>query len=124
MPQEGLRVTNQQLLPETTNLRKNTSTKPCGITPGDYSKYEAMVRDEFGVDAPIMLEIARAESRFDPTAKNCSSSATGIFQILKGTWEGAACAGERTDAISNIKCARKLYTVSGVKPWESSREMW
>ena len=96
----------------------------CGIKSGDYSQYRAMVVAEFGADAPVMIDIADAESNFDPSAKNCGSTATGIFQILKGTWEGAECTGSRTDPRDNIRCARIIYEDSGTTPWNSSSHAW
>lgn len=84
---------------------------------------EAMVRAEF-VDAPIMVDIARAESRFNPLAKNPKSTATGVFQILVGTWADYGCVGSRTDAHDNIKCARIIYERSGTTPWISSKANW
>lgn len=75
-------------------------------------------------DAPIMLKVAIAESRLVPTAKNPESSATGLFQVLQGTWIGAGCKGDPKNADDNIACARKLYDDSGLVPWEASREHW
>lgn len=82
-----------------------------------------MVRAAFP-DAPIMIEVARAESQFIPTAKNPNSSATGVFQILLSTWNGYKCTGNRTNAADNIACARKLYDASGTTPWNASKYMW
>lgn len=84
---------------------------------------EQMVRTAFP-DAPVMLDIARAESSFDPKAKNPNSTATGIFQILIGTWNDYKCLGERTDALDNIVCARKIYDDVGTTPWNSSKANW
>ena len=39
-----------------------------------------------GIDPGIALAIAQAESSLNPRAKNPASSATGLFQITKGTW--------------------------------------
>lgn len=77
-------------------------------------------------DAPIMVDIARAESQFIATAKNPKSTATGVFQILIGTWEDPAygCTGDRMNPRDNIACARKIYDVSGVTPWLDSKGMW
>lgn len=75
-------------------------------------------------DAPVMFDIADAESSFNPSAKNASSTATGIFQILKGTWKSYDCSGVRTNASDNIACARKIYDDSGTRPWNSSKNKW
>lgn len=83
-------------------------------------------------DAPIMLEIAYCESGAQtPTdchgpinerAKNPTSSASGVFQITKATWEG--CAGDIFKAEDNIACARKIYDKRGTQPWDASRHAW
>ena len=52
--------------------------------------------DRVGIDASIMLAMAKQESGFDPNAKATSggnkgeggSSAKGLFQILDNTWKG------------------------------------
>ena len=84
-----------------------------------------MVIAEFK-DAPVMVSIARAESQFNPKAKNPNSTATGVFQILIGTWNDPyyGCVGERTDPQDNIDCARKIYEKSGTVPWNSSKANW
>lgn len=84
---------------------------------------QELVVSEFR-DAPVMVRIAKAESSFNPNAKNSSSTATGLFQILVGTWEYYDCKGSRTDAPSNIACARKIYEDSGTLAWKSSRAVW
>lgn len=40
-----------------------------------------------GVDAETLSTIARAESNFDPDAKNPNSSASGLFQFTNRTWK-------------------------------------
>ncbi len=77
-----------------------------------------------------MLKVAFCESGngcaapLDEKAKNPLSSASGIFQITKGTWEGAKCKGDIFTAKDNIDCAVKIYADSGLTPWEASRSGW
>lgn len=81
-----------------------------------------------------MLHVAYCESGnqtptgcigpIDPNAENPGSTATGVFQILIGTWEDYGCTGNRMDAEDNIACARKIYDQSGLTPWEASRHKW
>lgn len=40
----------------------------------------------YGIDFGTMKYIARRESRFDPWAKNPSSTASGLFQFLTSTY--------------------------------------
>lgn len=58
----------------------------------------------------LLLCIARVESGFNPKAKNPSSSASGVFQIINAT---AAALGlkleERFDAKANIAAMLKLF---------------
>ena len=81
-------------------------------------------------DAPIMLQIAYCESGngcippINPIAKNPGSSASGVFQILKGTWADYGCIGDPFDEDDNIACARKIYDRSGLTPWNASRSSW
>ena len=81
-------------------------------------------------DAPIMLRIAYCESGngciapINPQAKNPNSSASGVFQILKGTWIDYGCTGDVLDEDDNIACARKIYDRSGFTPWNASRSSW
>jgi len=107
-------------------LETPPAPKPCGITPGDYSVERSMVVAEFGSDAPVMVDIAEAESQFDPTADNCASTADGLFQILDGTWIGAGCGplADKKKAIPNIRCARIIYNDSGTRPWLASAHNW
>jgi len=39
-----------------------------------------------GVDFDYLVDVARVESRFDPTAKAPTSSARGLYQFTKQTW--------------------------------------
>lgn len=71
-----------------------------------------------------MIRIAKCESGYRPDAKNGSSTATGVFQILIGTWESNKCTGERLNFEDNIWCAWKIYDKRGSQPWDSSRGCW
>lgn len=85
------------------------------------------VGEELGMsnkDITTMIRIAKCESGFKPDAKNGSSTATGIFQVVIGTWDGNRCEGERWDFIDNIKCGWKIYQARGTQPWVSSQGCW
>ena len=85
------------------------------------------VGEDLGVenqDIMTMIRIAKCESGLRPEAKNPTSTATGIFQIIIGTWDGNKCEGERWDFQDNIKCAYKLYQSRGFQPWNASKHCW
>ncbi len=108
--------------PPATEVR---SEEPIPIPSVQELTVEQKIRITFP-DAPIMLEIAKAESRLIPTAKNPNSTASGVFQILKGTFEDPyyGCTGDVFDEADNIACARKIYDKSGTVPWDASRHVW
>lgn len=75
-------------------------------------------------DIMTMIRIAKAESGYKPSAKNSTSSARGVFQILLGTWEDNNCEGSRLNYHDNIVCAYKLYQARGFQPWDASKSKW
>ena len=75
-------------------------------------------------DAPVMLRIAEAESSLASRAKNPASTASGLFQILKSTWDSNGCLGEPFVASDNIACAKILYSRYGTTPWNASKSKW
>lgn len=72
------------------------------------------------------IRVARCESgkNLNPRAKNPSSTASGIFQIIYGTWNGNDCQGNAFDFVSNIDCAYKIFAKRGFQPWNASRHCW
>ncbi len=55
------------------------------------------------------LAIAQCESTMNASVKNKNSSASGVFQIINGTFTGYKCVGNVFDANDNIACAVKIY---------------
>ncbi len=92
--------------------------------PEQYVEYYLMVYEEFHDDAPVMIEIARAESGFNPQAKNPASTAKGLFQILGSTYKAYNCTGDVLNAADNIACARIIYEKDGTTPWNESKSSW
>ena len=82
-----------------------------------------LIRQTFPND-PIMLNVAKAESGFNPNAKNPNSSAKGIFQIISGTWKHFECQGEPMNAEDNISCAKKVLEGQGLGAWQESYPLW
>lgn len=63
---------------------------------------------EHGIDPILALKVAFCESSYNPKAKNKQSSASGLFQITKKTFE-TYCSGNVFDAKDNLDCFLKLY---------------
>lgn len=70
------------------------------------------------------IQVAKCESGLNPKSKNKHSSATGLYQILIGTWEDNDCYGSRKNAEDNINCAYKLLIKKGFQPWAESAKCW
>lgn len=73
---------------------------------------------EYGVDAALAHAIAEIESGFNPGAKNPHSTAAGVFQITRPTWEDFRCEGDPYDYRDNTECAmRILSSPDGIWRW-------
>lgn len=57
------------------------------MASADILKVIGEAADRFKVSPALLASIAKRESSFDPNAKNPSSSASGLFQFLNGTWK-------------------------------------
>jgi hypothetical protein len=68
--------------------------------------------------------VAACESSMNPLAKNPESTASGIFQITKLTWEANKCEGDIFNAWDNAECASKIFDKRGTQPWNASKYCW
>lgn len=68
-------------------------------------------------EADILTAIAKAESGLKERAKSKSSSASGVFQIIAGTWYSNDCIGDKYNFKDNTNCAIKIMKTSGFYPW-------
>lgn len=99
---------------------------PSEYTGYKYSKEEVQeliisYSAQYGIDPSTPLCIARLESGFNQFSKNRSSTASGVFQYLSGTWKGTdeGKAGLSVfDAESNVKAAVKYMAIhKNTRPW-------
>ncbi len=76
---------------------------------------------QYGISSEAPLCIAKLESGFNQFSKNKTSSASGVFQYLSGTWKGTdeGKAGLSVfDASANTLAAVKYMASRGnTKPW-------
>lgn len=93
---------------------------------------EEYVRAEFA-DAPVMIDIARCESRFrqldssGKVLKNPTSSAMGVFQVMASLHAGPAMDNLGYNIYTlqgNVAYARYLYEKNGTRDWNASKHCW
>ena len=73
-----------------------------------------------------LAAIARCESGGRYDAENATSTASGRYQALKGTWDGYGGYAEAKDAPPEVQeaWAREAYAKAGTRPWNASRHCW
>lgn len=79
------------------------------------------------VEGPLAVKVAFCESSLNPEAAHTHSSARGLFQIIRGTWNGYKCEGDPLIAEDNIACAYKIYQANGwdsTASWHASSNCW
>ncbi len=132
MPVIGLALAFAALVPtgSTTPIAEASITQSVTM-PASHS-VEEYVREYFK-DAPVMIDIARCESRFrqlDSTGKvlkNPTSSAMGTFQIMASLHAKSAQDNLGLNIYSlegNAAYARYLYERNGTRDWNASKHCW
>lgn len=69
-------------------IQNNDLTALTHKAPQEVVSAIAKASDRTGVDFAYLLQQAKAESNFNPTAKAGTSSATGLYQFIERTWLG------------------------------------
>jgi hypothetical protein len=96
--------------------------EPIEVTAEAEPSIEEKIKEVFGEDGELMIKVARCESNLNPKAKNSTSSARGLFQILsklhqvKEQW--------LYDENVNIAIAKQMFDASGTNPWIASINCW
>ncbi len=131
VPVIGLALAFQALVPATSTSATLVAT-PAAVVMPLHQSVEEYVREEFK-DIPVMIDIARCESRFRQydsagrVLKNPTSSAMGAFQIMASLHAAPAKANLGLDIYSlegNTAYARYLYEKNGTRDWNASKHCW
>ncbi len=131
MPVLGLALAFSALVTNgSTPVVEASSTQ--SVTMPASQSVEEYVREYFK-DAPVMIDIARCESRFrqldsaGKVLKNPTSTAMGAFQIMASIHAAAADKNLGLNIYTlqgNAAYARYLYEKQGTTPWNSSKACW
>lgn len=96
----------------------NNEPKRYCDSPIDYIRCSGEDLGKSNKEISIMINIAKKESNMNPKAKNKSSSASGLFQIIAGTWYSNDCVGDKWNFKDNTDCAWKIQGKRDFQPWE------
>lgn len=107
---------------------EETLSDPSGSLIG----FMVLEANRVGVNPSLANRIIWCESRWNPNAKNPTTSAHGLFQITDGTWEYAVKKmGERVelmysnnDAYNQLEVGIWLLANEGTHHWKSSKSCW
>ena len=99
-----------------------------GLSAGGCTKDDAVkliIRQRFGAQAGIAIQIATCESRLVPTAISPDRNNIGLFQInrVHASWIKSQLGysyGQLTDPWKNTRVARIMYNESGWAPWHGT----
>ena len=105
----------------------NGTINDCFITAPNILHYPDLQVLGIKVDE-TMYAIIYCESRFDPEAKNPTSSARGLLQIIKSSEEfcekGLGKDLDMYNPEDNILCGKYLMEHGGLVHWEESKNCW
>lgn len=99
-----------------------TKLKPAPPPPGDIAAIIRAAAAKYGVDPDTLLRVAYCESRYDPLAYNSVLGASGLFQIIPGTWRAnSAAAGyggaSVWDPVANANVAAWMFSTGKSGQW-------
>ena len=110
-------------------LAASSSTVATATSP---QTVEASVREYFA-DIPVMVEIARCESKFRQFTDSgnvlrggVGGQMVGVYQFFDRYHESPAYdLGFDIETLEgNLAYARHVYTIEGTDPWNSARDCW
>ncbi len=103
-------------------LHVGTRPKPAPPAPSEIAAIITAAANKYGVSADTLLRVAYCESRYDPLAYNGILGASGLFQIIPGTWRAnSAAAGyggaSVWDAVANANVAAWMFSRGQAGQW-------
>jgi hypothetical protein len=99
-----------------------TKFKPAPPPPSDIEAIIRAAAAKYGVDPEQLLRVAYCESRYDPLAYNGVLGASGLFQIIPGTWSANSVAAgyggaSVWDPVANANVAAWMFANFQAGQW-------
>ena len=115
-------LTEELSAPVAQVLQVGTRPKPAPPAPSEIAAIIRASADKYGVSAETLLRVAYCESRYDPLAYNGILGASGLFQIIPGTWRAnSAAAGyggaSVWDPVANANVAAWMFSRGQAGQW-------
>ncbi|HEX6060442.1 MAG TPA: G5 domain-containing protein [Candidatus Limnocylindria bacterium] len=99
-----------------------TKYKPAPPPPAETESIIRAAAAKYGVDPETLLRVAYCESRYDPNAYNGILGASGLFQIIPGTWRANSVAAgyggaSVWDPVANANVAAWMFSTGKSGQW-------
>jgi hypothetical protein len=99
-----------------------TKYKPAPPPPDEIAAIIRAAAAKYGVDEETLLRVAYCESRYDPLAYNPILGASGLFQIIPGTWAANSVAAgyggaSVWDPVANANVAAWMFSTGKAGLW-------
>ncbi|MHB8631844.1 MAG: G5 domain-containing protein [Candidatus Limnocylindria bacterium] len=99
-----------------------TKDRPAPPPPGDIASIIRAAAAKYGVEPEQLLRVAYCESRYNPLAYNGILGASGLFQIIPGTWRAnsvsAGYGGASVwDPVANANVAAWMFSRGQARQW-------
>ena len=103
-------------------VRVGTKYKPAPPPPGEIASIIRAAAAKYGADEAQLLRVAYCESRYDPLAYNGILGASGLFQIIPGTWRANSAASgyggaSVWDPVANANVAAWMFAHGQAGQW-------
>ena len=103
-------------------IHVGTKYKPAPPPPAEIAAIIRAAAAKYGVDPEQLLRVAYCESRYDPLAYNPVLGASGLFQIIPGTWRANSVAAgyggaSVWDPVANANVAAYMFSLGQARQW-------
>lgn len=115
-------VASVELAAPVAEVRRVGTFRPPPPAGGDIESIIRAAAAQWGADPTQLLRVAYCESRYNPSAYNASSGASGLFQFLASTWAAnsvrAGYGGASVfDPVANANTAAYMFAHSQAGQW-------